>query len=68
MKFEFKKAFASSTETFVKPVNLSVFSILKTFFILIFLLSTALPAFAIRPSWAGRPDNTFGNAGKVVIF
>ena len=65
MKFEFKKAFASSAETFIKTVNLSVFSIFKTVFILIFLLSAALPSFAIRPSWAGRPDNTFGNAGKV---
>ena len=65
MKLEFKEAFASSSKIFVSTMKLSVFSNLKTFFVLFFLLSAILPAFAIRPSWAGRPDTTFGNSGKV---
>ena len=64
MKFESKEAF-TSLAVFVKTMNLSVFSIFKTLFVLIFLLSAISPVFAIRPSWAGRPDNTFGSAGKV---
>lgn len=65
MKLEFMEAFASLAKFFVKTMSLSVFSIFKTLFVLIFLLTAILPGFAIRPSWAGRPDNTFGNAGKV---
>src|SRR5688572_16787553 len=64
MKFESKEAFVSSA-MFAKKMSLSVFSIFKPLFVFIFLLSAILPVFAIRPSWAGRPDNTFGNSGKV---
>ncbi len=66
MNFEFKEAFVSSTTILVKTKSLSAFSILKTLFVFIFLLGAVLPAFAIRPSWAGRPDFNFGNAGKVM--
>lgn len=46
-------------------MNISFFTVFKALFILTFSLGAVLPGFAIRPSWAGRPDNTFGNAGKV---
>lgn len=55
----------SSAATIFKTKNLLFLSVFKMLFVLVFLVNAISPAFAIRPSWAGRLDKTFGDSGKV---